>query len=188
MGFDPVGSDPDMVSLDSARMRGSIEEIAGSLQQLVQMATETHQRRQLAQCAARLQAVARTIRPEPIEPVGRRQEVVVALHRAADVVAPLQRSSLLLLGLLLTSPGESVPSRTIASSIGISQQSVRVFAFHLRKWLEAEGHSDALRSQWGLGYLIMPRPADALQARWPALAGLVRAIAAAEAEELRQAA
>ena len=177
-----------MVTQDGCLTRGSIEEIAGSLQQLIHMATEGHQRRQLAECAARLQAVARTIRTERLAPICRRDAVVPVLRRAAEALDPMQRSSLALLGLLLASPGESVSSRTLAAMIGISPQSVRVFAFHLRRWLADAGYPDALRSQWGLGYLIPPGPAVALLARWPVLEQLAQAIAVTESATVRQAA
>lgn len=177
-----------MVNEELTLSRGSIEEIAGCLQQLVMAAPDSRQRRQLAECAARLQAVARTIHPERVPPVGRTQAVLDAARIAGDRMGQLQRSSVLLLGLLLARPGVTRPSRDLASMIGISPQSVRVFAFHLRKWLVECGHADALRSQWGTGYMLSPRAALALLSTEPVLATLVREIEVVDPAEQRVAA
>lgn len=165
-----------MVTEELTLSRGHIEAIAGSLQQLVLSAPESRQRRQLAECAARLQAVARTIAADAPMPIGRTQRVLDAAKDAADRLGQMQRSSVLLLGLLLTKPGVTRASADIAAAIGISQQSVRVFAFHLRRWLEEQGYADALRSQWGMGYMLAPRPALALLESEPALVQLAAAI------------
>jgi hypothetical protein len=177
-----------MVNDDMALSRGSIEEIAGSLQQLVMAAPDSRQRRQLADCAARLQAVARTIYPQSIAPVGRTQAVLDAARMAGDRMGQIQRSSVLLLGLLLARPGMTRPSRDLATMIGISPQSVRVFAFHLRKWLVENGYPDALRSQWGTGYMLTPRAAQALLRAEPLFAALVREIEAVDPADHREAA
>ena len=173
---------------DSVLSRGSIEEIAGSLQQLVMAAPDSLQRRQLAECAARLQAVARTIYPPAATPIGRVQSVLDAAKLASDRLGQMQRSSVLLLGLLSARPGVTLASRDIARTIGISPQSVRVFAFHLRRWLVDRGYPDGLRSQWGTGYLLTPGAARDLLAAEPALSALVRAIDSAGPGEVTRAA
>lgn len=165
-----------MVSVDSSLTRGSIEAIAGSLQQLVLAAPDGRQRRQLAECAARLQAVARTIHEGPVKVLGRSPQVLEAARRAGDAMGQMQRSSVLLLGLLLARPGHTQASRDLAAAIGISPQSVRVFAFHLRRWLADRGHPHGLRSQWGVGYMLGPLPAMALLQADPLLAELVHTI------------
>lgn len=173
---------------DSNLSRGSIEEIAVSLQQLVMAAPDSRQRRQLAECAARLQAVARTIHPPRATPIGQIQSVLDAAKMASDRLGQMQRSSVLLLGLLVARPGATLASRDIAMTIGISPQSVRVFAFHLRKWLVDRGYPDGLRSEWGTGYLLTPASARELLAAEPALAALVRTIDAAGPGEVTRAA
>lgn len=177
-----------MVNGDNSLSRGSIEEIAGSLQQLVLAAPDSRQRRQLVECAARLQAVARTLRADPGVSIGRSQPVLDAARAAGDRLGQMQRSSVLLLGLVMAQPGVTLASRDIADAIGISPQSVRVFAFHLRKWLGDAGHPEALRSQWGTGYMLTPRAALALRASEPVLAALVRAIEAVDPAHLTRAA
>ncbi len=107
---------------------------------------------------------------------------------AGERLGQMQRSSVLLLGLLMAQPGVTRPSRDIATMIGISPQRVRVFAFHLRKWMVEAGYTDALRSQWGTGYVMTPRPVLALLAAEPTLAALVRAIEAADPGERTKAA
>lgn len=49
-----MGGGTDMVNNDTPLSRGSIEQIAGSLRELVETAPDSRQRRQLADCAARL--------------------------------------------------------------------------------------------------------------------------------------
>lgn len=177
-----------MVNNDTPLSRGSIEQIAGSLRELVETAPDSRQRRQLADCAARLQAVARTIQQELPVPIGRSAQILDAAKAAGERMGQMQRSSVLLLGLLLVTPGATCASRDLATAIGISPQSVRVFAFHLRKWLADAGYPDALRSQWGTGYMLARPAALALLAAEPALAHLVRQIGVGEPAELTRAA
>jgi hypothetical protein len=177
-----------MMTAETCYSRGTIEQIAGSLQQMLETVPESRQRRQLAECAAKLKAVARTIEPDSEVPICRSALVLEAARLCGDRMGHMQRSSILLLGILLAAPGLTHPSREIATAIGISPQSVRVFAFHLRKWLLDEGYPDGLRSQWGLGYMILPLSAAAILAGEPLLQQLVDVIRQQSPADLRQAA
>jgi hypothetical protein len=177
--------------MEQDNMTGSrtrIEQIACSLSDMLHDVPEGRTRRQLADCAARLSSLARSIPTTGEVPLSERAPVLVAARNASAPLGNLQRSSIILLGILLAEPGALQPTRLLAGAMGVSHQSVRVFAFYLRKWLGEVGHGDALGSQWGMGYRIDPAHAAQLLGTFPSLGCLVESISDADARELQQAA
>lgn len=168
--------------------RTRIEQLAGSIADMLQDVPEGRTRRQLADCAARLSSLARSIPANGEVPLSERGPVLVAARNASAPLGNLQRSSILLLGILLAEPGLLQPTRLLAGAMGVSHQSVRVFAFYLRKWLVEVGHGDALGSQWGMGYRIDPAHAARLLDAFPSLDALVTSISGTDARELQKAA
>jgi hypothetical protein len=165
-----------------------IEQIVGSISEMLQDVPEGRTRRQLADCAARLSSLARRIPTSGEVPLSERGPVLVAARNASAPLGNLQRSSIILLGILLAEPGVLQPTRLLANAMGVSHQSVRVFAFYLRKWLGEVGHGDALGSQWGMGYRIDPAHAAQLLDTFPSLHELVESISGEDARELQKAA
>lgn len=173
------------------RMTGSrvrIEQIVCSITNMLHDVPEGRTRRQLEDCAARLSSLARSIPANAEVALSECAPVLVAARNASVPLGNLQRSSILLLGILLAEPGILQPTRLLASAMGVSHQSVRVFAFYLRKWLGEVGHGDALGSQWGMGYRIDPAHAAQLLEAFPSLESLVTTISGADARELQKAA
>jgi hypothetical protein len=177
-----------MEQQDVSGSRVRIERIAGSLTEMLHDVPEGRTRRQLAECAARLSSLARTIPAPGAVPLSERGPVLVAARLASAPLNNLQRSSIILFGILLAEPGVLQPTRLLATAMGVSHQSVRVFAFYLRKWLGEVGHGDALGSQWGMGYRIDPAHVAPLLSAFPSLDRLVESISGEDARELRQAA
>jgi hypothetical protein len=173
-------------AMTGSRIR--IEQIACSIAEMLLDVPEGRTRRQLADCAAKLSSLARNIPVSGEVPLSERGPVLLAARKASAPLGNLQRSSILLLGILLAEPGALQPTRLLAGAMGVSHQSVRVFAFYLRKWLGEVGHGSALEAQWGMGYRIDPAHARQLLGAFPSLDELVGSISGADARELQKAA
>lgn len=177
-----------MEQQEIAGSRDRITQTAGSLTDMLHDLPEGRTCRQLAECVARLSSLARTIPSSGETPLSERGAVLVAARLASAPLGNLQRSSIILLGILLAEPGVLQPTRLLASAMGVSHHSVRVFAFYLRKWLCEVGHEDALGSQWGMGYRIDPEHVAPLLKSFPSLQTLIGSISGVEARELQAAA
>lgn len=78
-----------------------------------------------------------------------------------------------LLTLLMVAPGVVQSYADLAAAMGVSPQSVHVYAYHLRVWLRVQGFDASLACCCGQGYELSPDVAAALAARLPCLAAVV---------------
>lgn len=143
-------------------------------------------RRILRNCASQLKTAAHALPSE-----GKRDPVfdppaVMASRGLADSLGIAHRSAARLLALLLVEPGTALSCKRLATLMGVSAQSVKVFAHHLRHWLAAKGFGESLKCRWGVGYLISPADADCMLMRTPCLDTLV-ALTRDEEREVLQA-
>jgi len=142
-------------------------------------------RRVLRSCASQLKAAAHALPSEgKLDPVFE-PPVVMASRGLAESLGIAHRSAARLLALLLVEPGTVLSCKRLAASMGVSAQSVKVFAHHLRHWLAAKGFGESLKCRWGVGYLISPADADCILMRTPCLETLVALTRDEEREQVQ---
>jgi hypothetical protein len=138
-------------------------------------------RRVLRACASQLETVALSLPSDGELAPFLKSPVVEASRTLTSSLGIPHRSAARLLALLLVEPGVTISCRALAASLGVSHQSVRVFAFHLRHWLAERGLGEPLTCSWGHGYRISPEDAQAILQQSPCLQTLVSVIRDEEA-------
>lgn len=150
-------------------VRTRLEEMARELHAIQGALLESQAQRTLRSCAMRINWAAGRLTVDNDVPRARQETVQSSVRLAAAETGGLHGTAVVLLALLMGEPGRAWSSHRLASAMGIAQKSVRVFAFHVRKWLQQVDMPDALQTHVGIGYGLGAGAAEVLRLRFAAL-------------------
>lgn len=154
-------------------VRATLEAMARQLHAIQDTLFESQAQRTLKSCAMRISWAASRLTAGGDVPLARQEAVQPAVRAAIAELSGLHGTSVVMLALLMCEPGMAWSSHRLAEALGVAQKSVRVFAFHVRSWLQGAGLPDGLQTHVGIGYGIRQPAADALRSRYDGLDRLV---------------
>jgi hypothetical protein len=164
---------------DLLGVRTRLEEMARELHAIQEGLQESQAQRTLRNCAMRINWAAARLTVDGDVPRARQEEVQAAVRGAVATTGGLHGTAVVMLALLMGESGRAWSSHRLASAMGVAQKSVRVFAFHVRTWLQASGFPDALQTHVGIGYGLRVEAAEALRLRFEGLGEVADLLAGA---------
>lgn len=169
---------------DLLGVRTRLEEMARELHAIQDRLQESQAQRTLRSCAMRINWAAARLTVDGDVPKARQEEVQAAVRAAVAATEGLHGTAIVMLALLMGEAGRAWSSHRLASAMGVAQKSVRVFAFHVRNWLQARGFPDALQTHVGIGYGLRVEAAEALRLRFDGLGEVADLLAGALTNEV----